>query len=874
MFMKKALFLKTLALIVGLMFQTTLSWGQLLVDDFDYPIGSLLTANGWTAHSGSGSQPINVTNGLNFPGYFGSGIGGAANLDNTGEDDSRTFSAPTTGPVYMAFMVNVQATVAGYFMHFGTNPWTNTFRGKLFLDATNHFGVSVGINTPTVATNTYIVGNTYFLVLKYEIVDGTNNDIVSLYVFDGEFPTSEPTTPTIGPLTDASQTDINPGGVGLRQFSATQNIIVDGIRVATNWAEAATAGGGTPIVATPTFSPTPGFIENPVDVTISCTTPNSNIYYTTDGTDPDENSTPYTIPFNVSQTTTVKARAYAEGFDPSAIATGTYSFPVTVSTIAELRAGSPGIVYILTGEAILTYQQDWRNQKYIQDQTAAILIDDLGVVITSDFEIGDGITGLKGTVANYNTMLQFTPIEDPGDLTSSGNIITPEIVTIAELLANYENYESELITLENVTFANAGASFVEGTIYPISDISDATGNFRTSFYDADYLTTSTEIPYGPCALTGIPNAYSNANYFTSRNMSDIVPAVVTPTIMVTSPNGYEFWEQGSTHNITWANISFSGNVKITLEKNAFVSDVLVTDLPNTGSWVWNIPEDLAIADTYKVKVEGVVAGDPSDMSNDAVPVIVINEIMYNPSNANPFMNDDYYEYLELHNNSGFDVNLDGWYFSQGITHTFATGTTILDGGYLVVAINADSIMDHYGISNVVKWTSGNLNNGGETIELKSFDGTTMDLVTYNDVAPWPASPDGTGTSLELLDPDFDNALPESWFASIMMLGTPGTQNSVNGVEILTLTTPNGGQIFEQGSSQEITWTHANFNGLIKIELITSTDNREILAENVPVTDFLWDWEIPSNQAVGSNFKIQISDQADGNPMDQINSYKP
>jgi len=148
---------------------------------------------------------------------------------------------------------------------------------------------------------------------------------------------------------------------------------------------------GTPIVATPTFTPTPGNIETPVDVTISCTTPNSNIYYTTDGTDPDENSTPYTIPFNVSQTTTVKARAYAEGFDPSAIATGTYSFPVTVSTIAELRAGSPGIVYILTGEAILTYQQDWRNQKFIQDQTAAILIDDLGVVITSDFEIGDGI---------------------------------------------------------------------------------------------------------------------------------------------------------------------------------------------------------------------------------------------------------------------------------------------------------------------------------------------------------------------------------------------------------------------------------------------------------------------------------------------------
>ena len=231
---------------------SNISVGQVLLDEnFSYPAGDLITSWGWTAHSGAGTQAITVNNGgLTFSGYIDSGIGNAALVDNNGEDDNKGFTAQTSGVVYTAFMVNVTTTAAGYFFHLGGNPIGTIFRGKVFMDATNHFGVSVGSNTGTFATSTYNLGTTYLLVLKYEIVAGTNNDIVSLFIFDTSAPTTEPGAPTIGPLTDATQTDINPACVAMRQFSATQNLLLDGIRVGLTWADV------IPPLATPSLSTT------------------------------------------------------------------------------------------------------------------------------------------------------------------------------------------------------------------------------------------------------------------------------------------------------------------------------------------------------------------------------------------------------------------------------------------------------------------------------------------------------------------------------------------------------------------------------------------------------------------------------------------
>jgi len=89
--------------------------------------------------------------------------------------------------------------------------------------------------------------------------------------------------------------------------------------------------------ATPTFSPAAGTYTSAQNVTISCTTEGASIYYTTDGSDPDNTKTPYTGAISVTSTTTIKAIAYASGYDPSAIASATYTINVAPTiTVTEV----------------------------------------------------------------------------------------------------------------------------------------------------------------------------------------------------------------------------------------------------------------------------------------------------------------------------------------------------------------------------------------------------------------------------------------------------------------------------------------------------------------------------------------------------------
>ena len=80
-----------------------------------------------------------------------------------------------------------------------------------------------------------------------------------------------------------------------------------------------------PTVATPTFTPEAGTYTEEQNVSITCATEGADIFYTTDGTDPTASSTPYTGPFIVSETTTVKAIATKTGYNNSAIASATYT---------------------------------------------------------------------------------------------------------------------------------------------------------------------------------------------------------------------------------------------------------------------------------------------------------------------------------------------------------------------------------------------------------------------------------------------------------------------------------------------------------------------------------------------------------------------
>ncbi len=65
-----------------------------------------------------------------------------------------------------------------------------------------------------------------------------------------------------------------------------------------------------PAVATPEISPAAGNYLTSVEVSISCTSTNVDIHYTTDGSTPTTTSLLYSVPFTLSESATVKARAF------------------------------------------------------------------------------------------------------------------------------------------------------------------------------------------------------------------------------------------------------------------------------------------------------------------------------------------------------------------------------------------------------------------------------------------------------------------------------------------------------------------------------------------------------------------------------------
>jgi CotH kinase protein/Lamin Tail Domain/Fibronectin type III domain len=157
----------------------------------------------------------------------------------------------------------------------------------------------------------------------------------------------------------------------------------------------------------------------------------------------------------------------------------------------------------------------------------------------------------------------------------------------------------------------------------------------------------------------------------------------------------------------------------------------------------------------------------------AASSVSINELMYNPVSDN-----DGDEFLELANSSATAVDLSGWCFTAGITLCFPTGTSIAGNGYLVIGENATRFQTTYGFAPAAVY-SGKLSNSGEKVTLVDSAATVMDTVTYSDHDPWPTTPDGTGASLELVDPAQDHNDPLNWVGSTAASGnTIRAHNSV------------------------------------------------------------------------------------------------
>ena len=227
----------------------------------------------------------------------------------------------------------------------------------------------------------------------------------------------------------------------------------------------------TGYVEAPTFSPAAGTYDEAQNVTINCANANATIYYTLDGTEPTNASTPYTTAINIATTTTIKAIAYV-GANASTVTTAEYAIvPVAnISSITEV-----GTSYVVKGTVVATNSRGF----VMGDGTGYVYYYKNGTVSQS---IGDMVK-VSGTTGTYGQIIQFTNTATVTGATTSNYDGTPAATVITEVpdystgyhLSTYFEFEGELTKSNSNYFITLGEEQIQ-----ISYPTTAQGNALTA----------------------------------------------------------------------------------------------------------------------------------------------------------------------------------------------------------------------------------------------------------------------------------------------------------------------------------------------------------------------------------------------------------
>ena len=218
--------------------------GLLLLED-NFTHSAILTSNGYTANSGTGTNNLTAgATGLTYTNYGSSNLGNALAVANNGQDVSRTFTtqnSPTT--VYASFLVNVSAAQSGgdYIFAFAPSSSASEYRARTFIKASANSGfINFGIsnngtaNYNSTPTN-YAISTTHLVVVKYTFTSGSS---ATATVFINPNTSTEPSSGEVSFTDNTGSTapaDISSFTIRQGSSSLAPTLVLDGIRIATNW---------------------------------------------------------------------------------------------------------------------------------------------------------------------------------------------------------------------------------------------------------------------------------------------------------------------------------------------------------------------------------------------------------------------------------------------------------------------------------------------------------------------------------------------------------------------------------------------------------------------------------------------------------------
>ncbi len=183
-----------------------------------------------------------------------------------------------------------------------------------------------------------------------------------------------------------------------------------------------------PEVATPVIAGETPFLTS-TEVTITCATEDATIYYTTDDTDPTNESTEYVGPFEINESKTVKAIAYDANNNASTVASKEFVKTPTPSTVAEIVDLADGTTFVFNGNLVVSAQSE--EYLYAQDATGGMLLYGSAPTFNKGDVIPTGFGAKKTTFKGAPELKEMTNMQNATETEQINALaITPNQVTV------------------------------------------------------------------------------------------------------------------------------------------------------------------------------------------------------------------------------------------------------------------------------------------------------------------------------------------------------------------------------------------------------------------------------------------------------------
>ena len=373
---------------------------------------------------------------------------------------------------------------------------------------------------------------------------------------------------------------------------------------------------------------------------------------------------------------------------------------------------------------------------------------------------------------------------------------------------------------------------------------------------------------------------------------------------LTAPNGAEVWIVGNSYDINWSNTGTVANVKLeySTDGGSNYDDVIIASTPNASTYSWSIPDD--ITTTAKVKVSDAAVATSFDESNSTFNIRGAVTLT-SPNGGEVWIVGESRNVTWTKVGTISTVKLE--YSTNGFADELQTVgiATLLDAASATpyswtipdaisanikvrVTNEADSTVSD--VSDATFTIKGSLTltapNGAEewivasshnitwtktgSINTVALEYTTDGGLVYNSIAAgvdattgspyaWTV-PDALSTTVRVkVTNEADSTVSDS----------SDTDFTIRGA--LTLTAPNGGEIWFVGSSENITWTRTGSIPAIKIDYSTNSGGSYDY-QIIPSTDAstgTYAFTVPD--AIGENIRLKITDTGNSIVTDASNA---